>query len=1151
MNLIRNYQKPPDFISISMKEIESRLTPQTRPQLCLSRLSIVGLLGPDTPVPVVEEIALAHGIQVKSGELKNNQYFLQMIQKIHKTPIQNVSEPFSYRDYILISKFINPYMDPRVWPELRPKHLPIYAYPNDEQGTLRSSLTRYFGFRFWSGFESLDVNFQLGLISPTSPNNIDVCILFRYCSLRGLTTNRSTTIREMEALVRMDLQGDLFFLQQQIISAMSSQNLSRRSLINALHSLVGSSIPYLAGDFSPQNKSNYPLGKIQEQPDIKRFPRDNPKPDPISRRRHNFTNLGKKTIRSQNRLMRNKSGINLRNTRYQPVRRMVQKQSSQNVTNYLPTLMNPDNLILASSDGSSTFKPRLPRSLKESTPSRRDGHESILFSEKISRLVEKIPISEIQLSENKYHPVRRSRPRTHFRPTQNKNSDNIANSKKGRQSVPSRGIDSHRFSPSTKNRSGFFADNVKYPQRTRRSYELSDIKIHPRDMDQHDSVIIRKNNSRIFSRNGRENVPSYKKSTHGLISNRSINHNQPLINTRQINPTDVRKIGGDRPPSKEQQNIPSSWKGKIKLVKPSRFIGQISTCSNARIQKDEARLGSRQLIYPPKLTGTVEDIPLAWTPEFHINSTNQSFFSRDLIPNLIDKSKVKSKSIRPPLYSSSVVPPLRDGVLSNSKNFEELPSISKSSRSNNIPLPQRREASPSVQSRSIIPIVPLFDLVKTDNSLEDSRDMRLTKIHKIVNNIIDKRIIPETESEMNRAVHQKLKELRPNNQINAIILAAVLYQIDISSCLNPLLELRSLSRYGGNIEQYQPIDANLKERIKPDRLKINGPIISLVFNPQLPRALYLPQTLNSLALGYGYTEENISVDDPYYLLQMSILTDHFYQGKPKTPLNRNSPIELDRIDNLSPWEYISYGHSEKGYNIIKYSELNDLFRRYGYFRYPKANSDDPDVYSRQSIKRLTILLLLPSYQNEPEDSINLRHNLALKIHQIIQEDETLLPAEKNLRNKYRENDKNHRIIRQLMNKFLDITMKMRGWAVVDKNKNPIPYPIIHTPVDNPFQVEVRVTDAIGDFDRFCGKHEECSRVFLKYPLFKYRGGYVRSNDIDDGFTIQDRINIVRFDESITACIRLTSNWFGATHSKMSTILGIDQAFNIKQLRNIG
>nr|QBK91086.1 MAG: hypothetical protein LCPAC202_00600 [Pithovirus LCPAC202] len=495
------------------------------------------------------------------------------------------------------------------------------------------------------------------------------------------------------------------------------------------------------------------------------------------------------------------------------------------------------------------------------------------------------------------------------------------------------------------------------------------------------------------------------------------------------------------------------------------------------------------------------------------------------------------------IYSSSLTKTKNKGSINNDTLPPPRKTVTKTSRA----------ANSKDRNDKNIPIVPLFDFSKiVSQEKGDSLEVKLIKIHKIVNTITDERIIPGTESEINLFVRQKLKRLQPDNQINAIILAAVLYQIDISYCLDPLSELKTISEYGGNIEKYQPIDINLKKRMNLDRLKIDGPVMSLVFNPSLPRSLYCPQSLSSMALGYGYSEGDILVDDPYYLLQMSVLIDHFYQGKSKKTLNKNTPIELDQVDGLNLWEYVSYGHSEKGYNIIKYSELNNMFRRYGYFRHLKNNPSDPDVYPRQSIKRLILLLLRPSYQNEPENSINLRHNLALKIYQIIQDDDTLLPAERNLRNKYRESSENKRIIKQLMDKFLDITMKMRGWTVVDTYGRPAPYPIIHTPVDNQFQVEVRVTDAIGNFDRFCGKHEECSEVFLKYPLFKYRGGYVRSNDIDDGFTIQDRINIVRFpDDTITACIRLTSNWFGATHSKMSKILDMDQAFEIKQLRSIG
>ena len=1042
INLTGTYQTPSNFILTSRKEIKSRLISQPRHQLCLSRLSVVGLLGPDTPGPVVEEIALAHGIQVESSKLKSNGYFLQMIQKIHKTPIQNVSEPFSYRDYVLISKFINPYMDPRVWPELRPNHLPIYAYQNSTIGTLQSSLARYFGFRSWDGFESLDANFQLGLISPTSPNNVDVCILYRYCSLRGLTTNRSTTIREMEALVRMDLQGDLFFLQRQIISAVSSQNLSRRSLINALHSLVGSSIPYLAGELAPREKSNFPL-RIERRSNFGRSAeidpprmarkasllgrsaeidpprmarkasllgkssRNNSAPMPVSYR-------GGNPNRRSGDFRNNPTRINHRNPEYQPARRTAQKRPSKNSINYLSTLMSPGNLILAVSDGSEWDSG--------------------------------FPIPSRLPPKNKHHIGKLLQPRTNLQPIKRRGLRNIT---------------------SSKNQSRCSVVNVEYH---RPQYSYNTTKNSSKSVNHPNPVITRKTARR----------PRYKGLSRKRIPDRRIHRYQSSINVTSSNSSDG---------------------NKIQLVKCSQNSGQGLINLKDKVQRDQGgvrtvKSSSRQTICPPKLT-------------------SDSILGHNAKINL------------------------PEGFLST------LPS--KKTEVDNRPQTSQKESS---RSKDVL-LVPLFDLVETDNIPRDSPETRLEQIHQIVNSIRSQRIIPESEPEINRAIHQKLKQLRPNSQINAVILAAVLYQIDISSCLNPILELKSLSRYGGNIEKYRPIDAGLRKRIHPNRVGIDGPVLNLVFNPLLPRPLYQSQTLNYMALSYGYTDDNITVDDPYYLLQMSVLMDHFYQGKPKTPLNQRTPIELDPIDDLNPWEYISYGHSEKGYQIIKYSELDGLFRTSGYFRYPKANSGDPDVYSRQSIKRLIILLLRPSYQNEPGKSINLRHNLALKMHQIIQDDETLLPAEINLRDKYRENDENKKVIRQLMEKFLNITMKMRGWTGVGKGGISSPYPIIHTPVDNPYQIEIRVTDAIGNFDRFCGEHEECSEIFLKYPLFKYREGYVRSNAMDDGFTIQDRLNIVKFDESITACIRLTSNWFGGTYSKMSKVLGIDQVFNIKQLRNIG
>jgi hypothetical protein len=408
--------------------------------------------------------------------------------------------------------------------------------------------------------------------------------------------------------------------------------------------------------------------------------------------------------------------------------------------------------------------------------------------------------------------------------------------------------------------------------------------------------------------------------------------------------------------------------------------------------------------------------------------------------------------------------------------------------------------------------------------------------------------LTESDRQINDSIYQELGQINPINQINAIILAAVRYQFDLTNAENPLREFKALSEHGGKIEDYQPIDNQLKNRMNTNKLQISGPIISKVFNPKLPRAIYHSQILVALAHSYGYSKEEISVDDPYYLLSLATLTDHFYQGLPDKLLSDQTPIDLDSIQDLRHWEYLSYGSSETGYRIIKCSELDGLFRNYKYFKYPKLDRHDPEVYSTQAIKRLLILLLRP-LNEEPPDSAEFRRNLARLINQIIQDNLALIPTERDLRDEYRRNDESRMYIDLLMNSFLDITMKMRGWTVVDQHNRPVPYPLSKTPVDN--RVEVRVSDAIGEFDRLCGRNEKCSQLFLKYPLMEYRDGYVRSTDIDDGFNIQDRLNIVRNGESISSCIRITSNWFGATYSKMSLVLGREQVFDIRDLKHIG
>ena len=59
---------------------------------------------------------------------------------------------------------------------------------------------------------------------------------------------------------------------------------------------------------------------------------------------------------------------------------------------------------------------------------------------------------------------------------------------------------------------------------------------------------------------------------------------------------------------------------------------------------------------------------------------------------------------------------------------------------------------------------------------------------------------------------------------------------------------------------------------------------------------------------------------------------------------------------------------------------------------------------------------------------------------------------------------------------------------------------------------------------------------------------------EDGLTIGQRLDIVKMGNTsnrVSACIRLTSNCFGASIHRYMELLHIDPKFDIRDLRSIG
>ena len=137
--------------------------------------------------------------------------------------------------------------------------------------------------------------------------------------------------------------------------------------------------------------------------------------------------------------------------------------------------------------------------------------------------------------------------------------------------------------------------------------------------------------------------------------------------------------------------------------------------------------------------------------------------------------------------------------------------------------------------------------------------------------------------------------------------------------------------------------------------------------------------------------------------------------------------------------------------------------------------------------------------------------------------------------------------------------------------------------DNPYEVEVRVTEAIALFETAVGwggrrppqpppsgleqvsgalmntdleisPEKSLSELILGLPLLKYADGkYIPIRSTKEGTSIRERLEIVKKGDEhpdYTSCIRLTSNILAVTAYRIMEVLGLPPKFDIRSLRSI-
>ena len=404
------------------------------------------------------------------------------------------------------------------------------------------------------------------------------------------------------------------------------------------------------------------------------------------------------------------------------------------------------------------------------------------------------------------------------------------------------------------------------------------------------------------------------------------------------------------------------------------------------------------------------------------------------------------------------------------------------------------------------------------------------------------------------SIHDIRRKTIPRNHVEAVILACLCYNIDISLAESPLVEYEHLRVNIDRNGVYEPLDDYLKSlaRIMPSILRLD-----VFFNPLVPQNMYESVDLRVMALAEGFTEPDFILESYYSLLQSAYFSDTFYHGIYPMGVSNEMTLTFENVREVLSTRIVCYG--SRGTNdansnrpgdtnmyAFLYSELALHFTKTKAF----LNPVDGTVFSGLAIRKLKLICRLV-YPEDTEETISERNSLRSAINHV----EVLTKeTSESIREIYkiRMASEIFKIkIDRAIHSFFRLGMFMRGWDGVGA------LPIERAPVFDQILVDIRVNTEIHIFETEIKElGDEIGGLILNIPLLRYvEGEYIHSNNLEEGLTIGERLRIVKMgdnDEVQESCIRLSSNWLCCTAYKVMEILEIPGGggYDIAKLRYI-
>jgi len=429
-------------------------------------------------------------------------------------------------------------------------------------------------------------------------------------------------------------------------------------------------------------------------------------------------------------------------------------------------------------------------------------------------------------------------------------------------------------------------------------------------------------------------------------------------------------------------------------------------------------------------------------------------------------------------------------------------------------------------------------------------------INKLITNDVNQNFIEERKkysfeeySELAEIISNRDIRTKANSHLEAIVMSALYYKIDISETENPYNEYIELQK-----SPYFPLDKTLCERFKetnkyPQSLK--NPILSEVFNPNLPYSMYNRSDLYKLCdiEGIEYTYDVFS--EPLYTqLQAYCYLNNFYHGN-QGNINNEENTFCETVDELSYDEIVVFGPRApvEEFTFFTYGELRETFQNYRRFQNPQTL----EIFDEININKLYLLTQKSQRLGETDDVFEERIALGEEIERVKLYTQN---KNKNIRNfleKY-ENmfEEEQKIVQYMLVLLLECSMYMRAWD----GKGPYPLDSESTNFEYEEQIIVddRVTQSLLKFEKEI-EDESVGKLVVELPLMQYHKeskSFISSTDESEGLTILDRLFIIKGGEdgSINSCIRMSSNKLCATSYYYMRLIGMIMPFDINDVAYI-